>query len=176
MNSIQYSFRLVWLVSVFLILAMGCKSTKKTASVKNPADDKARMEQEAKLRQQKEDELKGKTGEQRAMMDAKSVMKEMNSSAPKVRLNEYFAAISASDNVASANSTINEALSMFASPETPVLIVISEEEGKKDYDKPTTIRAYLNYLKDQKKNVNDIENVIVNDSGKITEVELRKLY
>ena len=101
-------------------------------------------------------------------------MKEMKENAPKVKLSEYFDAIANSDNVASANSSINEALAMFASAETPVLIVISEEAGKKDYDRPTTIKAYLNYLKDQKKNINDIENLKVDGSGKITEVELKK--
>jgi hypothetical protein len=33
---------------------------------------------------------------------------------------------------------------MFASPETPVLIVISESHGQKDYDRPTTIKDYFN--------------------------------
>ncbi|HLZ16132.1 MAG TPA: hypothetical protein VKQ08_03795, partial [Cyclobacteriaceae bacterium] len=72
------------------------------------------------------------------------------------------------------NSSINEALTLFASPQAPVLIVISEEDGKKDYDRPTTITAYLNYLKDQKKNINDIAGLKTDASGKITELELKK--
>jgi hypothetical protein len=89
-------------------------------------------------------------------------------------LNQYFSAIASSGNANAANSSINEALTLFASPETPVLIVISEEGGQKDYDRPTTIREYLNYLKDQKKNMNSISNLQIDNSGKITEVELRK--
>ena len=98
----------------------------------------------------------------------------MKENAPKVKLSEYFDAIANADNVASANSSINEALALFASSEAPVLVVISEEGGKKDYDRPTTIKAYLNYLKDQKKNINYIDNLQVDASGKITEVELKK--
>ena len=98
----------------------------------------------------------------------------MLANAPKAKLNQYFESIARSSNVASANSSINEALALFASPETPVLIVISEENGQKDYDRPTTIRQYLNYLKDTKNNANTISNLQYDNSGKITEVELRK--
>ncbi|HZB14477.1 MAG TPA: nucleoid-structuring protein H-NS, partial [Chryseolinea sp.] len=69
---------------------------------------------------------------------------------------------------------INEALAMFASPETPVLIIIHESGGQKDYDRPTTIKNYLNYLKDQKKPADKIGNLQFDNSGKITEVELVK--
>jgi mRNA-degrading endonuclease HigB of HigAB toxin-antitoxin module len=175
MNTIHNSWKLVWL-AVFFSLMIGCKSAKKTSTATNAAAEKAKMEQEEALRKQKEEELKRKKAEEdRAKMDSDAAMKEMKESAPKVRLNEYFTAIANSPNVTSANSSITEALGMFASAETPVLIVISEEAGKKDYDRPTTIKAYLNYLKDQKKNINNIENVKLDDSGKITEVELKKI-
>ena len=39
---------------------------------------------------------------------------------------------------------------------------------------PTTIIDYLNYLKDQKKNMNKIDKLQFDNAGKITEVELRK--
>jgi hypothetical protein len=174
MNSNQNLFKLVLLALVFS-LVMGCKSSKKATAAANAAAEKAKMEQEEKLRKQKEDEMKKKSAEERAKMDSESAIKEMKETGPKFRLNEYFEAIAGSSTVASANASINEALSMFSSSETPVLIVISEEAGKKDYDRPTTIKAYLNYLKDQRKNINNIENVKVDASGKITEVELRKV-
>jgi hypothetical protein len=93
---------------------------------------------------------------------------------PKAKLNQYFQSIAGSGNAASANGSINEALALFASPDTPVLIVISEEGSQKDYDRPTTIRQYLNYLKDTKNNSNTISDLQFDNSGKITEVELRK--
>ena len=173
MNAIQNSSKLVLLALVLSIFTFGCKSAKKTAAT-NAAAEKAKMEQEANLRNQREEELKKREAEEKAKRDAASTMQVMKENAPKIKLSEYFNAISNADNVASANSSINEALAMFASTETPVLIVISEEGGKKDYDRPTTIKAYLNYLKDQKKNINNIESVKVDDAGKITEIELRK--
>ncbi|HEU5292542.1 MAG TPA: nucleoid-structuring protein H-NS [Cyclobacteriaceae bacterium] len=138
--------------------------------------EKARLEQEAALRKQQE-EASRKEAEERERREAEARLKnndEITVSKPATRLNEYFQAIASSPNVTSANNSINEALSMFSSPEAPVLIVISEYDGKKDYDRPTTIGKYLNYLKDQKKNINAISDLKTDASGKITELELRK--
>lgn len=90
------------------------------------------------------------------------------------RLNNYFNAIaSSSDNTTAANRNMNEAKSLFASPDVPVLIIIHESaDGTKDYDEPTTILNYMNYLKDQGKNLNRIYEVETNSSGKITTLEL----
>ena len=141
------------------------------------AKEKARMEQEATLRQQKEDEAKKREAEEKAKRDAELKLSESENElerSPKAKLSQYFDAIASSSNVTSANISINEALTLFASPETPVLIVISESGGRKDYDRPTTIKDYLNYLKDQKKNINAVSDLKIESSGKITEVELRK--
>jgi len=173
MNAMKNSPQLVLLVLVLSIFAFSCKSTKKIAAAN--AAEKAKLDQE-NLRQQKEkdDELKRREAEENSKQDEKSALKIMKENGPKVKLSEYFDAIANSGNATSANNSINEALAMFASAEGTVLIIISEENGKKDYDRPTTIKAYLNYLKDQKKNINSIESLKVDDSGKITELELRK--
>lgn len=89
-------------------------------------------------------------------------------------LENYFNAIANSSNVQSANSSIQEAMAMFTNQNTPVLIVIHEENGVKDYDEPTTINSYLNYLKDTKKNLNFISDIRLDGSGKVTELELRR--
>jgi hypothetical protein len=155
-----------------MICFTGCKSKKKAAEAARAAEERARIEQEANLRA--EEERKKKEAEDAARADAERRQQEMAANAPKAKLNQYFQSIASSNNVASANSSINEALALFASPETPVLIVISEENGQKDYDRPTTIRQYLNYLKDTRNNANTISNLQFDNSGKITEVELRK--
>jgi hypothetical protein len=173
MNAMKNSPKLILLAFVFLLFTVGCKSAKKMAAA-NAAAEKAKMEQEANLRKEKEDELKRRIAEENARRDEASALKIMKENAPKVKLGEYFDAIANSSSTASANTSINEALTMFVSAQCGVLIIISQENGKKDYDRPTTITAYLNYLKDQKKNINSIENLKVDDSGKITEVELRK--
>ncbi len=158
-----------------LLLTSGCKSKKLAMQAAH-----AKAQQEEMLQKQKEEERKKKEQEERARQEEEQQLarEEKNKAtlslteAPK--LEKYFIAIANAPDMNSANSTINEALFLFASDQTPVLIVISKEGEEKDYDKPTTIRDYLNYLKDQKKNVNRISNLVTNDAGKIKEVELIK--
>ena len=90
------------------------------------------------------------------------------------KLEKYFNEIVYAPSVDVANQKINEATQMFASPQTPVLIIISREGDIVDYDRPTTINKYLNYLKDQKKNINAIESFDTDENGKIVELELIK--
>ena len=87
-------------------------------------------------------------------------------------LDNLFVDIASSPSASSANSLIEQGLSMFDSPQTPVLIIISLSGNLKDYDQPTTIDRYLNYLKDHKKSPNKIYQVKKDDSGKISELEL----
>ncbi len=90
------------------------------------------------------------------------------------KIEDYFEAIANSKSMEMANTRINEALKFFASPDVPVLIIIYMEGNMKDYDKPTTIKKYLEYIKDQGKNPNKIQNVKFDANGKITELELIK--
>lgn len=94
----------------------------------------------------------------------------------KTSLNRYFSAVSNARSDAEANRQINMALDLFASDQAPVLIVISEQGGLKDYDKPTTILKYLNYLKDQRKNPDRVSDVVLDSNGKIMELELAKEF
>lgn len=89
-------------------------------------------------------------------------------------IESQFMAIAGAPDVMTANDKISRALSLFASPDVPVLIIISQAGGFNDYDRPTTIQKYLNYLKDQKIYNNAIEQVKYDGSGKITELELIK--
>jgi len=175
MNYIQHSSKLIVLSFILMIGVFGCKS-KKLAMEAAANKEKARIEQEAALKKQKEreaEEAKKREAEELERRRLKEA--EMKAATPKAKLTEYFQAIAGAGNVASANNSINEALSLFASPETPVLIVISEYgNNQKDYDRPTTIKDYLNYLKDQKKNANAISDLKFDGAGKITEIELKK--
>jgi hypothetical protein len=174
---IQNSSQLVVWTLIIMISAFGCKSSKKAMEASR---EQARIEQEATLRLQREAEAKRKAAEEKELKqreaEAKLKEAEARASTPKARLDEYFKAISSSTNITSANTSINEALTLFASPETPVLVVISESGGQKDYDRPTTIKDYLNYLKDQKKNINTVSDLKFDNVGKITELELRKPF
>jgi len=177
MLHIRKSSGLIVLI-IILIAAFGCQSKKKAMQASNAAAEKARIEQEQAEKKLKEQELAMQEEKERARREEeereRARQNESKASTPAVKLNQYFNSIATSSNTGSANASINEALGLFASPQTPVLIVISESNGEKDYDKPTTIKDYLNYLKDQKKNINTISDLKTDANGKITELELRK--
>jgi len=92
------------------------------------------------------------------------------------RLGSIFSQISASRSNSDANYVIREALNMFASPATPVLIIISEQGNQTDYDEPTTIEKYFQYLKDTNSRPASVENLVYDANGKIKEVVLIKNY
>ncbi|MFK7921935.1 MAG: hypothetical protein AB8H47_08260 [Bacteroidia bacterium] len=90
------------------------------------------------------------------------------------RVDQMFGAISSAGNEAIANAKIEELIGMFSSDRTPVLIVISQSGSSVDYDRPTTIRKYLNYIKDTGNNTNRVRNVVLDANGRIKELELIK--
>lgn len=91
------------------------------------------------------------------------------------KIETLFDGIANTKSMEMANTRINEALRFFASPDVPVLVIVFMEGSTKDYDRPTTIKKYLEYIKDQGKNVNKIHNVQFDANGKITELELIKM-
>lgn len=100
--------------------------------------------------------------------------KEKNKDVGYGYINDYFKQIATAKDVTTANAKIAEALKLYANKDVPVLIIISQADGITDYDKPTTIEKYLNFVKDQKKYTNDIYNVKMDTYGQITELELIK--
>ena len=54
-------------------------------------------------------------------------------------LGRNFTSIANAGSVSQANRIINETLGMFESPNVPVLIIIKQNQGFNDYDRPTTI-------------------------------------
>ena len=85
-----------------------------------------------------------------------------------------FSQISQAGSYDAANGVIDKMLDEFESPNTPVLIIIAEEQGEKDYDKPTTIEKYLEYIKVQKRFESTVEEIVRNKDGKISRLVLRK--
>jgi len=90
------------------------------------------------------------------------------------QLNMEFQNIANTGDTDMANEQINQMLQYFSSDDAPVLIVINESGGTKDYDRPTTIRRYLNYLKDTGKILDVVSNVVYDANGKISELELSR--
>ena len=89
-------------------------------------------------------------------------------------LGRNFNSIANASSISQANRVINETLGMFESPNVPVLIIIKQNAGFNDYDRPTTIEQYLNYVKDQKKATEKVHEIKYNSNGKINELELIK--
>ncbi len=92
-----------------------------------------------------------------------------------IAVDDYFTKITAAKSVSEANLLITQALAMFSSPEAPVLIIIAKSGSTVDYDRPTTIKNYLNYLKDTKNNINKVDKITYDVNGKIKELELIKI-
>ncbi|XOV94774.1 MAG: nucleoid-structuring protein H-NS [Bacteroidota bacterium] len=144
----------------FLILLVGgaivfssCKGKKKLTSV----TDTAQVSQEI----QKE-------------VDTKTIPIETakTEASTAVKLESYFSSIANAPSLTSANNSIQEAQAMFNSGDAPVLIIFYASGGKAEYDEPTTINKYLNYLKDTKKSINRVEDFTLDSSGKIKELVL----
>ena len=94
--------------------------------------------------------------------------------AVNVTLERNFNSIARAGSISQANRAISETLGMFESPNVPVLIIIKQNAGFNDYDRPTTIEQYLNYVKDQKKATEKVHQIKYNANGKINELELIK--
>lgn len=123
--------------------------------VKREREELLAKERAERLAREREERRKSESGENRS-------------------LDQYFAAIADASSDAEADRLISGAMQQFANENVPVLIIISEYGGEKDYDRPTTIGKYLNYLKDQNKNLNKVENVVFDANGKIKELELKR--
>lgn len=89
-------------------------------------------------------------------------------------LNSYFSGIANASSTAAANNSIQEALRMFGSSEAPVLIIFYAANGQEDFDEPTTISKYLNYLKDQGKHPHKVKELVLDAQGKVKELVLVK--
>src|SRR5690606_10545582 len=151
-GSLKFPLRRLLTLTLFCLLVMGaCKSKKKVVEAAPPAPPV-------------EAAPTTPTAPPQPSADEVAVSK----------LENYFSSIANAGTVQSANSTIQETLAMFSNQNTPVFIVIYEENGVKDYDEPTTINNYLNYLKDTKKNLNFISDIRLDGSGKVSELELRR--
>jgi hypothetical protein len=120
-----------------------------------------------------------KLKEEERLLEEERLKKEEMERAKRERqkyasITNAFAGIARAGNYDEANRQIENALGLYATPDVPVLIIISKENGYNDYDRPTTISKFLNYLKDTKELSYGVESVKYNSAGKITELELIK--
>ena len=139
--------------------------TIKDWNLQNADVDSLIFEAEKKLARERaqKDEEERRAAEEREKAKAADVV-----------LGRNFNSIASAGSVSQANRVINETMGLFESPNVPVLIIIKQNAGFNDYDRPTTIEKYLNYLKDQKKVDEKVFDIKYNANGKINELELIK--
>ena len=112
--------------------------------------------------------------DRQAEEERKALEAKQKAQSTGAKLESNFRSIAYAGSTDQANSVINETLKLFESKDVPVLIIISQAGGFNDYDRPTTIEKYLNYLKDQKSSKNNVNDIKYGTAGKITELELIK--
>lgn len=82
---------------------------------------------------------------------------------------------SRSGNSSQVMSLTQSTLQLFSNDDATVLIIISKDGSIIDYDKPTTIKRYLEFIRDQKANRNAVDSYQLNNDGKIKELDLIKM-
>lgn len=157
-----HSFKLILSVLVIGLLAVSCKNQKKAKDKSDTAEVKKEIAAEIeKMDEPEKVKMAGPVQADKANLKTDQVER-------------YFAAIAEASSIVEANNNIREALTMFSSSDAVVLIEIYNGEDVTDYDEPTTISRYLNYIKDQKRNPSKIQDVVYDNNGKIKELVLRK--
>lgn len=142
----------------------------KAMQLRDPEIEELIDQVEAKLEKERQEMLKRQEEEARRKAEEEARRQKQ---AQMENVNSHFYAIASAPTVDEANIRIQRALSLYASKDVPVLIIVSKYgDNQKDYDRPTTIDKYLHYLKDIKKYNKQIDNVKYDDNGKIIEVEL----
>jgi len=127
---------------------------------------------EAKLEKERQEMLRKQEEAARIKAEQEARQKELSK---LDNINSHFYAVASAPSIMEANNRIDRALSIFASKDVPVLIIVSKYgNDQKDYDRPTTIEKYLNYIKDIKKYNKKVEAVKYDDFSKIIEIELIK--
>lgn len=91
----------------------------------------------------------------------------------KTLLADNFTKIMNASSYAEADAIIKETLEKFSSPAAPVLVILYQSGEDVDYDKPTTIKDYLNYLKLQKKSNSTIYKLYYDENHKIKSMDLK---
>jgi hypothetical protein len=157
----KYLFGILLLMAVFAFSS--CKSKKKATEISDAQEIKDEMAEESTEVEEVEEEPE----------EISTPVKPVKKDAPD-QLDTFFEAVANAPSPASANKSISDALLMFDNPNAPVLIVIYSSGGQVDYDEPTTIKKYLEYLKDTKNYNVEVEEIVRSDNGKIKELVLRK--
>ncbi len=161
-NSFISTYLSVGLIFVIMIGVPSCKSKKKLAEISNESTVEVPEPVEEEIPAPMEEEVIENPEKRVAVYEP--TLSE--------RLDDHFLSIARATTVSSANMEIQEALQLFSTGNAPVLIIFYQANGQEDYDEPTTIEKYLNYLKDTRKSTAKVEEMVMDDYGRIKELVL----
>lgn len=95
----------------------------------------------------------------------------------KTKLENSFQGIADASKAGNSNQVMSltkSTLQLFSAEDATVLIIISREGSIVDYDKPTNIKRYLEFVRDQKASRNAVDAYELDGSGKIKSLDLIK--
>lgn len=157
------------LIAMVVFSTTACKKNKKLAELSSsPQKTESEMEVVSTDEEEAKDEIVAE------VIEDSIPAREKPELSTTEQLDSFFSEIVEASTVELANRNIQEALSLFSSPDAPLLIVFYEANGKASYDAPTTIKKYLEYLKDTKNPSASVEEIARDSNGKIKEIILKK--
>ena len=142
-------------------------------------DEKSADELEAELSKNKAKNLGNKDiNDLIAKVEEKIAGMRTKKSVPlKNQLENAFQGIADASKSGNSNQVMSltrSTLQLFSTDDATVLIIISKEGSIVDYDKPTTIKRYLEFVRDQKASLNAVDSYQLDSEKKITELDLIK--
>ncbi len=155
-----------FILFIFMFLS-ACKSSK-NMSLDNK--QKSKIDKKEVILNDKKKEISKKNDEE-AKAKERSALKLQKENKDKMikKLDTEFS------NTAKGVDNFNKVLSLCSYSEIPVLTVIfNKNKKKKDFDRPTSLKRYLEYLKDTKNYNVKVNDIFTDESGKITKIELIK--
>ncbi len=156
----------ILMLSATFIFA-SCKSQQQVSQLDEPEEEDPQEEVQEEVSTEDGEMLEGPAAPTKPETPASKPTKQQ-------QLNRFLGNIATAPSTNSANQEISEALSMFSSPDATVLVIFYQSNGKASYDEPTTISKYLNYLKDTNNKAASVEEMVLDENGKIKELILKK--
>lgn len=194
----------VLLAFIIFMGCTGCKDKKKVVDNPDPKDDVVKVDEnlvkaKSTLESLLSDNSKSIEEKEKILADIKAqnlndpevndlikkveasianekeeIRKKEEAAKPENVLNRLFDGIAAATSQTEADGFIQQALQMFTTEKSNVLIIVAKGDNYTDYDEPTNITKYLNYLRDTKKSLNKVEKIHYDANQKIKTLELIK--
>ena len=158
------------LIIILLGSIYSCGTNKKAISETKAKEERLKKEKLDKAKQMRLDnELKVK-----AEVERKRIKLEKDKTDNKQVLIQKLESLF--NELSKGKDKKSELVALCSSSDVPVLIIINDKNGKKDYDQPSTIKKYAEYLMDTKNFNTKIKDIKVDNYQKISKLVLIKKF